>query len=202
MDDFIKMRLSKMTEKEQLLAQSMIANGRLRKKGDESMHDRDKDLFKISRKEDDHFQKMTDHEQMRLYTTLHDQNTRLRDHIKELKKEFLALLQKIEGKEKLDMKELEGENKLLREELQTLTFQNDKVISRLKKGANTRMGIPAKQKKLLKAYGTNAAATSQPTVQYVGSLVTRRTRRRSRRKSTSSWPAIKQSRPRSKSATS
>lgn len=126
MDDFIKLRLSQMTEKEKRLAQSMIQAGKV-KKGQGGVLDKDKDIFHMSKKEDDYFLKMGDQEQMRLYTTLHDQNTRLRDHIKELKREFMTLLQKIEGKDKLDMKELQDENKFLREELRTLTFQNDKV---------------------------------------------------------------------------
>lgn len=117
-----------MTEKEKRLAQSMINAGKLARNGDGLMLDKDKDIFRMSKKEDDYFLKMNDQEQMRLYTTLHDQNTRLRDHIKELKKEFIALLQKIEGKDKLDMRDLQDQNKLLRDELRTLTFQNDKVM--------------------------------------------------------------------------
>lgn len=127
MDDFIKMRLSQMTEKERRLAQSMIGGRNKIAKGDEDPLERDKDLFKISKKEDEYFTKMSDQEQMRLYTTLHDQNTRLKDHIKALKKEFMTLLQKLEGREMLDMENLQGDNKVLREELRQLTLKTDRV---------------------------------------------------------------------------
>lgn len=185
MDDFIKLRLSQMNDKEKRLAQSMVMGGRPGKKGEENPLERDKDLFKMSKKEDDYFTKMSDHEQMRLYTSLHDQNTRLRDSIKELKKELITLLQKVEGKDKLDMRQLQDENKLLRDELRTLTFQNDKVNECLRKGANTKMAAPAKQKKLLKAYGEPKTATSQPSVIYVRVELSRPTRNYCRRKSMS-----------------
>lgn len=167
MEDFIKLRLSQMTEKERRLAQSMIGGRKKTGKGEEDELERDKDLFKISKKEDEYFTKMSDQEQMRLYTTLHDQNTRLKEHIKTLKKEFMTLMQKIEGKELLDMQMLQDDNKILRDELRQLTFKNDRVGQEVNQEANTKMSIPAKQKRLLKAYGGSDKPVEQPALLYV-----------------------------------
>ena len=125
-EDFIKMRLSQMTQQEMRLAASLIGT-RPAGKVEEDVIDKERDIFRIHRKEDDYFEKLSDLEQVRLYTSLHDHNQRLRDSIGKLKKQFISLLQSRDGVDKLDMQELTLENRALREELRQLTLQQDSV---------------------------------------------------------------------------
>ncbi len=118
--------MSQMTEKEMKLAQSLI-----HPPGDATgaKPDKDKDLYKMSSKDDDYFKKMSETEQVRLYTSLHDHNAKLRESIRSLKKELITLLQKNESFEQLNINDLAKENKELREELLALTMKADKVCS-------------------------------------------------------------------------
>ena len=164
-EDFIRLRRSQMTDQEINLAKSLMhAPGPGDKPNKDEEMDRAKDIFRIHRKEDDYFEKLNDLEQVRLYTSLHDHNNRLRENIQTLKKELLTLLQKKEGLEKLDMRELQSENKQLREELRLLTYKTDKET-------NMHISAPSKKKNLLKAYNsgkTTGAKPVQPNVVYVG----------------------------------
>ena len=161
------MRRSQMTEKEMRLAKSLINDPPAGKDSKEEAENRAKDIFRIHRKEDDYFEKLSDLEQVRLYTTLQDHNNRLMESISILKKELLTLLQKREGVDKLDMRELQNDNRILRQELKDLTFKTDKE-------ANMNMAIPSKKKNLLKAFKPEKPATtsgrSTANVVYVTSL--------------------------------
>lgn len=158
-EEFIKNRKSILNEKELQLAKSMVQPA-LALKGDPQS--KMPDTFKIHEKEDDYFNRMGELEQERLYTSLHDQNQRLKKHIKELKKEFITFMNTYGDIVGLDMKTLEEQNKELREDLKDLTFKKEKAMST--------KADPAKAKKqLLKAYGPNDSAHQGPgAVVFVG----------------------------------
>lgn len=114
-----------MTERETKLAQSLIHD----REGDKNQEVGEKELYKMSEKDDEYFKRMSDTEQMRLYTSLHDHNGKLRESIRSLKKELITVLVMIEEPgHKLSLKDLQAENKVLREELAALTMEKDKVL--------------------------------------------------------------------------
>lgn len=158
-EEFIKNRKSILSDRELQLAKSMVQPPLAVKP---ETQPKLPDTFKVHLKEDDYFNKMGELEQERLYTSLHDHNQRLKQHIRELKKELITFLNTYGNLHGLDMKYLEQENKELREELRDLTFKKEKA----------HVAKPEHQqdkKKLLKVYGETESAHRGPgAVVFVG----------------------------------
>ena len=114
MDDFVSMRLSQIDLRNMDAKKARLLEAKDEKQERQEEKKNPLKFLKESTKENEYFEKMSDHEKMRLYTRLCVENGKMIEENKALKTEFIILKKQNDGVAEQELVELKARNAKLR----------------------------------------------------------------------------------------